>query len=78
MLKSSTSHSQARTAKGIKRGSNITCGFFLMKFYPHIENPLVRYRKKLPKPPIKDRESPALWDLAFVIGTDSEKEAIKS
>ncbi len=49
-----------------------------MKFYPHIENPLVRYRKKPPKPRIKDRESPALWDLVFVIGTDSEKEAIKS
>ncbi len=49
-----------------------------MKFYPHIENPLVCYRKKPPKPRIKDRESPALWDLVFVIGTDSEKEAIKS
>lgn len=45
---------------------------------PHIENPLVCYRKKSPKPTIKDRESPALWDLAFVTGTDSEKEAIKS
>jgi len=49
-----------------------------MKLYPHIENPLVCYRKKSPKPTIKDRESPALWDLAFVTGTDSEKEAIKS